>query len=317
MAQRRGLVEEADRGKARGDTLFFLGPERVESDESSGFVELHEKAEPGLERGVDFIEIVPVEGITFLKPQGVSRAEAARDGSGSDESIPPVTDLLDRSEEFKSLFAGVAGAAESDMTKFADAIVDDATSSGLDRMPEGDGLGSLHGKGSEFSAAVAEGHPFPGMGEHPCAVLVDAGGVDDEKKPFLARTVDDEVIDDAALFVEKEGVVPFPDGEGGDVVGEESVEPVHRSGALDLEFAHVRDVEDPYRISHRLMLGDDALVLDGHFPAGEGHDAGAEGEVAVVKGRAMHAGSVAKENVKSTQASVIAGKVTRIAADSV
>jgi hypothetical protein len=59
------------------------------------------------------------------------------------------------------------------------------------------------------------------------------------------------------------------------------------------------------------VLGDDALVLDGHLPAGEGHDAGTEGEVAVVEGGTVHDGSVAKAGEKSTRPSVTGSKETR------
>jgi hypothetical protein len=56
------------------------------------------------------------------------------------------------------------------------------------------------------------------------------------------------------------------------------------------------------------MLGDDALVLDRHFPAGERHDAGAEGEMAVVEGGTIHDGSVATPTMMSTEPSVIRSK---------
>ena len=43
-----------------------------------------------------------------------------------------------------------------------------------------------------------------------------------------------------------------------------------RPRALDLELAHVRDVEDAAVVADREVLGDHALVLDGHVPAGNG-----------------------------------------------
>ncbi len=46
-----------------------------------------------------------------------------------------------------------------------------------------------------------------------------------------------------------------------------------RTVALDVELAHVRDVEDAARAPHGEVLRDDALVLHGHLPAGERHDA--------------------------------------------
>ena len=58
-----------------------------------------------------------------------------------------------------------------------------------------------------------------------------------------------------------------------------------RLRALDPELAHVGDVEDPAVLAHRSMLRDDALVLHGHLPAGEGNHAGAERDVALVERR--------------------------------
>src|SRR5207247_2734422 len=56
--------------------------------------------------------------------------------------------------------------------------------------------------------------------------------------------------------------------------------------ALDLDLAHVRDVEDAGVGAHGPMLGDDAFVLDGHLPPGERDHPCAESDVAVVEWRA-------------------------------
>ena len=58
-----------------------------------------------------------------------------------------------------------------------------------------------------------------------------------------------------------------------------------RSRPLDLELAHVRDVEDAGVGAHGAMLLDHALVLDRHLPAGEGNHPRAERDVAVVERR--------------------------------
>ena len=56
---------------------------------------------------------------------------------------------------------------------------------------------------------------------------------------------------------------------------------------LDLDLAHVRDVEDAGVGAHGPVLLDDALVLDGHLPAGERHHPRPERDVAVVERRAL------------------------------
>ena len=47
----------------------------------------------------------------------------------------------------------------------------------------------------------------------------------------------------------------------------------------------MRDVEQADALAHRLVLLLDALVLDRHAPAGEGHEARAQGAVVVCKRR--------------------------------
>ena len=54
---------------------------------------------------------------------------------------------------------------------------------------------------------------------------------------------------------------------------------------LDVELAHVGDVEDAAVAPDGEVLGDHALVLHGHLPAGERHHAGAERDVSVVQRR--------------------------------
>ena len=64
------------------------------------------------------------------------------------------------------------------------------------------------------------------------------------------------------------------------------LEQLARPRPLDLELAHVRDVERAGVLAHCAVLRDHALVLDGHLPAGERHHARAERDVAVVQRRA-------------------------------
>ena len=71
-----------------------------------------------------------------------------------------------------------------------------------------------------------------------------------------------------------------------DVVREHRLEERLRARAVHVDLAHVRDVERARVRSHRLVLLDDARVLDGHLVAGEGHHARPEGDVAIEERRA-------------------------------
>ena len=86
--------------------------------------------------------------------------------------------------------------------------------------------------------------------------------------------------------VRQQRVLGLAVGEPREVVREQALQELELRRALDVELAHVRDVEDAAVAPDGEMLGDHALVLDGHLPAGERHHAGAEGDVAIVQRRA-------------------------------
>ncbi len=75
----------------------------------------------------------------------------------------------------------------------------------------------------------------------------------------------------------------------GHVVGEHALQEGERARPLDLDLAHVRDVEHAGVRAHRRVLLADPLVGDRHLPAGKGNELGAELGVALVEGRASAA----------------------------
>ena len=72
-----------------------------------------------------------------------------------------------------------------------------------------------------------------------------------------------------------------PSLEAGEIVGEHALEQLVGCRAFDVELTHVRDVEDADVGSHRLVLGDHALVLHRHLPPREGDETCAGGGVAI------------------------------------
>ena len=88
------------------------------------------------------------------------------------------------------------------------------------------------------------------------------------------------------LLVREQRVLGLADLELVDVVREQRLEQLARMGPFDVDLAHVRDVEDAAVLAHGAVLGDDALVLHGHLPAGERHHPRAERDVALVERRA-------------------------------
>ena len=88
-----------------------------------------------------------------------------------------------------------------------------------------------------------------------------------------------------AAVVREQRVLRLAVGESREVVREEALQQLGLLRPLDVELAHVGDVEDAAVAPDGEVLGDHALVLDGHLPAGERHHAGAERDVSVVQRR--------------------------------
>ena len=122
---------------------------------------------------------------------------------------------------------------------------------------------------------------------HPTEVGLAIRGVDDEQIAALAEAVDDQVVDDPAVLVRQERVLRLPRRDPVEVVREEALQEGGRLRPLDLDLAHVRDVEDAGVRADGLVLLDDALVLDGHLPAGERNHPSPERNVPVVQRRSQ------------------------------
>jgi len=85
----------------------------------------------------------------------------------------------------------------------------------------------------------------------------------------LVDAIDQAVVDDAAVGLADRRVERRVVAEGSHVIGDEVLDGVEGLGAADVDPAHVADVKDPPVAAHGFVLGDDALILDRHLPAGE------------------------------------------------
>ena len=119
---------------------------------------------------------------------------------------------------------------------------------------------------------------------NPAPVLLDVAGVDDEQEVLGRPPVDEDVVDDRALWRRQRRVLDLPDREPRGVVARQLLDGRQGIRAGDLDLAHVADVEQPDALAHREVLGRDAGVLDGHVPAAERHHARAQRDVRGVEG---------------------------------
>ena len=142
---------------------------------------------------------------------------------------------------------------------------------------------ALHGQQRVLVGDVADvgarNLAFPQPGE----VCLAVGRVDDEEIAEVVEPIDDQVIDDPAAVVRQERVLRLPGLQLVEVVRERRLKQLGRARPLDLELAHVRDVEDSGVAAHRLVLLDHSCVLNGHLPARKRNEPSAERDVAVVE----------------------------------
>lgn len=284
-----------DGGEFEFRAIFLLAGENFATGEGA-FGEIDEEAEPGFDGGAVWREVVAVERVGHFEAEGVAGTETGGGGAGGEEVFPDGDASGGGAEEFEAILAGVAGAADDgSVGEGGDAIAWREGLAGAGLGEDGGRLRALDGHAGPGVAFIFEGDARDRVGLHPGEVLVDHRGVDDEEEVVRAGAVGDEVVDDAAALVEHQGVMAVAWGEGEEVVGEEGIEPPGGGFATDDELAHVGDVEDPAVVADGVVFLEDRLVLDGHVPAGEGDEAGAEGEVGAFQRAVFEVGRHAAE----------------------
>ena len=88
------------------------------------------------------------------------------------------------------------------------------------------------------------------------------------------------------LAVREQRVLRFTVREPREIVREQALQELCLPRSLDVDLAHVGDIEDATVAPNGEMLGNHAFVLHRHLPTGERHHAGTERDVAVVQRRA-------------------------------
>ena len=143
------------------------------------------------------------------------------------------------------------------------------------------GFGALQGQRAEISGQILQIHVGPPgkrrqLGAQPGGVRAGAGGVDDEEELLGLDLIDVEVVNRAAALVAHEGVLALAALEFADVVGQDAVEEFGSGAAAHHDFAHVGYVKQAGGGADGVMFFEDAGVMQGHFPAAEFNQAGAQ-----------------------------------------
>jgi len=111
----------------------------------------------------------------------------------------------------------------------------------------------------------------------PAEVLVARRGIHHRAEEALREVIHDEVVDHAAALIQHAAVERLARRlELRYVVGEQLSEERAHLRALQVDDAHVRDVEHARGAAHRVVLADLRAVLHRHVPATEVDHAGAE-----------------------------------------
>ena len=117
----------------------------------------------------------------------------------------------------------------------------------------------------------------------PGEVVIFGARVDDEEIVVGAEAVDEDVVDEGARGREQRGVVRLAIFELRGIVHGDVLDGGEGTGAAELDFAHVADVEETDAGAHGHVLGNEAAagagVFDGHVPAAEVDHPGFEGAV--------------------------------------
>ena len=68
-------------------------------------------------------------------------------------------------------------------------------------------------------------------------------GIDAEEVRIIGNFVDQDIVDETAVFVKQAGIMRLPEGESGGGNGRDMVHQFESFGPTDFDFAHVADVE--------------------------------------------------------------------------
>jgi hypothetical protein len=115
------------------------------------------------------------------------------------------------------------------------------------------------------------------------------GGVGHDEEALVGEAIDDQVVDDAAVGGTHHRVVGAPVGQAARIGHQRPRQAGRSVRTADPHLAHVREVEEAGPLAHRMVLVNDAAVLDRHLPAGEVDQPATQPAVLLDERRLLHA----------------------------
>ena len=160
---------------------FGLDPAQFLDPRELGVERAH-PAEPGRDRVRVWPDVVAVQRVADLEPQGVPRSEAARPGAALDDRVPEGDGVLGHDHQLDAFLTGVARAIDHHLDA---AHLAHLPGEGR-ALVEADALqrsGSLDGEERELVGLVAQVGPGAGAAHDPLEVGLAVRRVDDEQEP--------------------------------------------------------------------------------------------------------------------------------------
>ena len=125
------------------------------------------------------------------------------------------------------------------------------------------------------------------MIEDPTPVFFDVRGVYAPKSRLLGDPIAGDVIDDSAIFVAQQPVLDLPRFKPRQAAAEEPIGDGDRIRSLELDLAHVGDVEQSSGFADRAVFCADGRVLDGQLVAAKFDHAPPQAPMDVEEGRSL------------------------------
>lgn len=276
--------------------LGFLLGQRFAAGEIA-FVEFTDPTEVRFVQRGGFVDVVSVERHTRFEAQRVARRETAGQHavgsavvSGVEKFGPELFCVFRCCVNFETVFASVASARDDAVDAVNQAgcevvILDLGKRHVGQFLQNRDRVRALQCELAVISADVLEFDGFARvMRTDPLPIFIGRAGVYDQPQMVKASTVDEQVIDDRALFGGQRGVLSLAVDEFGDVVRGQAIHKRDGVVTADVDLAHVRDVEETgVRSGTEVFFDSAGGILNGHIPAAEIDHAAAHLAVSVIK----------------------------------
>ncbi len=248
------------------------------ADEVAGLVELDHPAKAGVERGEAGSELVAVERHPGLEPERVPCGQAGRyqpvTGAGLGQCRPDRLGVLAPGEQLEAVLARVARPRQQDFPagdgrRVAGVILHRTQISVGQRSEDLRRVRALKGDQRILVGPVRDLGTRAGPVGQRLDDDIGVGGVGDDKELAVGKPVDDQVVEDSAVRGADHRVPGAAGCQRGGLADQRVVQGRRGAGPGDHDLAHVREVEEPGRRAHRVVLRRLAAVTQRHQPPGE------------------------------------------------